>query len=150
MLTRSLPNEQLIPAIERLIAQGHSVTFCVKGRSMRPFLDDGRDCVVLAPCTAGELKAGDVVLAEDRPHHYVLHRIERITPAAITLRGDGNPYGRETCTPDRVIGRATAFVRKGRKRPDRVKGAKFRLYSALYPSSPFLRRVVLYIYRHLP
>ena len=58
-----LSNEILIPKIADDIRQGYTVTLPLRGFSMRPYLEDGRDKALLVPVTS-ELRIGDVVLAE--------------------------------------------------------------------------------------
>lgn len=143
----SKPNRQFIPEVSEWLRRGHTVTFRVHGRSMRPFLDNGRDQVILASPTPGLLKRGDVVLAEIRPHHYVLHRIIRRNGDNLTLKGDGNPYQIEQCRANDVVGIATGFLRKGRTVPDLVSGRKWRFYSSLWMALDPIRRYLLAIYR---
>ena len=145
----SVPNEILIPRIAQFIAEGHTTTFRVKGRSMRAFLEDGRDQVVLAPFDAAGLRRGDVVLAEVSPRCYVLHRIIAREGERLTLRGDGNLRGCETCRVDDVLGLAVGFVRKGRSKVDRTSGLKWRFYSALWPQNFLARRIALALYRYI-
>ena len=68
MKTLSIPNDILIPQIKRVIDEGKSVTFLVKGYSMRLFLDNNRDKVILAPCEKDKVKPGDVVLVAGKGH----------------------------------------------------------------------------------
>ncbi|MGN0086159.1 MAG: S24/S26 family peptidase [Alloprevotella sp.] len=147
--TIEIPNELLIPKIKEAVDAGHTVTFRVKGKSMRLFLEDGRDKVILAPVKA-ELRRGDVVLAEIAPGHYVLHRIIRREGDLLTLKGDGNVRGTEVCRTDKVVGIATGFLRKGRTQPDRTDGRKWRLYSHIWLALSPLRRLILGVYRRQP
>lgn len=149
MKSLSLPNEQLIPEIKKLIDEGHVTTFRVRGFSMRPFLEDCRDKVMLSPCNKEEVKPGDIVLAEVSSHHYVLHRIIERDGEQIILRGDGNVKGTEQCLVTDVIGLATGFYRKGRNVPDKISSRKWKYYSRVWPSSPFLRRWILAFHRHI-
>lgn len=144
----SKPNRLFIPEVGQLLKQGRTVTFRVHGRSMRPFLDNGRDQVILTRPTAEVLRRGDVVLAEIGPYHYVLHRIIRRDGDRLTLKGDGNPYQIEHCTTSDVIGIATGFLRKGRTTPDLVNGYKWRIYSSIWMALDPFRRYLLAIYRH--
>ena len=57
----------------RLVNEGVEVTFPVNGRSMRPFIEGGRDSVVLVK--PGEVKRLDVVLARTDTGRFVVHRI---------------------------------------------------------------------------
>lgn len=120
------PNAQLMPAIVKLLDEGHSVTLPLHGYSMRPFLEDGRDKALLV--RARFLKVGAPVLAEVGHGNYVLHRIVRITGDDVVLRGDGN-LNTEHCKLSDVKGEAIGFYRKGRNSLDKTCGMKWRLYS---------------------
>ncbi len=148
MKSVAVPNEILIPQIKALIDEGHTTTFRVRGYSMRVFLEDRRDKVLLGPCTLPP-RVGDVVLAEIAPKRYALHRVVRTDGEHLTLRGDGNVQGTEQCTAADVVGVARAFYRKGRTKPDLTTGLKWRLYSRLWPASPCARRWLLAAYRRL-
>ena len=123
-----------------------SVTFVVRGFSMRPFLEDGRDKVILVP--PREPKVGDVVLAEVREQTYALHRVIKIKDGVYTMRGDGNPLRMtEEFTYDKIIGLAEAFIRKGKRVS--VDSRKWRCYSACWSALKPLRRIILAIYRRI-
>ncbi len=147
MKTVSLPNNLLIPQIKRVIDEGHTATFRVRGFSMRIFLEDRRDKVVLAPCK--EVFVGDVVLAEVMPEFYVLHRVIRKDGNRLTLMGDGNVKGTEKCLTENVIGVATGFIRKGRTRIDRTDSVKWKTYSWIWLRLRPLRRYILAFYRRI-
>ena len=130
----------------KLVEDGVSVTFPVKGRSMIPFIVGGRDSVILQK--PGRLEPGLVVLAEISPDHFVLHRIIDISPDGmrITLMGDGNVRGTETCTPSTVLARATHVVDpEGRISPleSEARLRRARLWRKLLP----IRRYLLAIMR---
>lgn len=146
--TLTLPNDILIPQIRKVLEEGHTATFRVRGVSMRPFLEDGRDKVLLEPLRRAP-RVGDVVLAEVEPKRYVLHRIVRIEGERITMRGDGNVRGTEEFDRKHIIGIATAFFRKGRNRPDSVTGTKWKLYSRIWLALTPLRRWILAAYRRI-
>ena len=144
-----IPNDILIPKIKELLDRGATATIRVKGYSMRIFLDNGRDLVTLKAPDRAALHPGDVVLAEDTPRHYVLHRIIKRTGDQLVLKGDGNVKGIETCTTEDVIGIVTHFYRKGRQKPDAADGWKWKTYSKIWLAlSPF-RRYILAIYRRI-
>lgn len=94
-------NDILIPEFERLLHEGHSVEFCPQGISMRPFLEGGRDRVVVKSCHNPQV--GFIVLAKIA-NTYVLHRIYHIKGQQIILRGDGNLMGYEVCLAEDIIG----------------------------------------------
>ena len=137
----------MIPEVKKWIDAGKTVTFRVHGFSMRPFLDNGRDEVILDAPNREELKRGDVVLAEIAPQVYVLHRLIHRDGDYLTLKGDGNAYGTESCQVKDVIGIAIGFLRKGRTTPDLVTSKKWRIYSALWMRLDPIRRWLLAIYR---
>lgn len=95
---RKIPNELFFSRVEAEIAGGHPVKFRLKGWSMFPLLCDGRDEVVLYPCTEDELRPMDVVLFRYNGRH-VLHRIIRREGARLYIRG-----GRLFCSPGAVYG----------------------------------------------
>lgn len=145
-----IPNEILINEIKKMLNEGHSATFRVKGYSMRPFLENERDSVKIEKTVAEDINVKDVVLAEVQPHVYVLHRVIDRIDNQLTLKGDGNIIGTEHCLVNDVVGKATAFYRKGRKQPDLVTATKWKIYTNIWLAlSPF-RRILLGVYRRLP
>ena len=140
MERRIVPNEILLAEAGALLAEGRDVELLVKGNSMLPFLHDERDSVRLRKLDTVE--KGDVVLAMISPGHYVLHRVRRVRGTTLTLMGDGNVRGTETCSLDDVLGTAVEFIRPGGKGCKPGKGA---LWTALRP----IRRYLLFIYRRL-
>lgn len=147
MKTIALPNALFIPEIKRAIDEGHTTTFRVRGYSMRLFLEDRRDKVVLAPCK--EVKVGDVVLAEIQKDKYVLHRVIQKEGEHLILMGDGNVYGTETCNTSNVIGIAIGFLRKGRDVMDTTDGKKWKIYSFFWLRLKPIRRYILAFYRRI-
>ena len=123
-----------------------SVTFIVRGFSMRPFLEDGRDKVILIP--PREPKIGDVVLAEVRERTYALHRVIKTADGTYTMRGDGNPlWMTEDFTQEKIIGIAAGFIRKGKQVS--TSSRKWRCYSAVWNALKPFRRILLAIYRRI-
>lgn len=142
----TIPNAFLIPEIIKNIRDGHTVTLPLRGFSMRPFLEDGRDKALLASPHAPVV--GEPVLAEIAPHHYVLHRIVAIDGDAVTLLGDGN-LTPEHCTTADIRASVIGFYRKGRNTLDRIDGKKWRRYSSVWMSLRPIRRYLLAIYRRI-
>ena len=110
-----MSDETIIQEAIRLVNEGISVTFPVKGWSMLPFIIGGRESVILQkPETP---KVGDVVLAWVEGNRYVVHRIIRLEEGQVTLMGDGNVAGTEHCMLADVKALATHVVdAKGQKR----------------------------------
>ena len=73
-----LSNAEFLPHVIELANAGHEVTIPLRGYSMRPFLEDGRDKAILIKINR-KLHIGDVVLAEIRAGSYALHRITWMT-----------------------------------------------------------------------
>lgn len=121
-----MTDEIIIKEAVRLVADGVSVTFPVKGRSMIPFIIGGRESVILQQ--PANLKVGHVVLAKVGPERYVVHRIIRISPdGRITLMGDGNIRGTENCKEKDILARATHVVdSQDRRRPLDSRGQLFK------------------------
>ena len=141
-----ISNEVFLKEVGILIAEGYDVTLCVRGVSMRPFLEDRRDKIVLT--RPGVVKEGDAVLAEINDGKYVFHRVVDIENRQVTLKGDGNVYGTEHCDVENIVASAKLFIRKGRSySPD---GWAWRCYSVLWPKCAMMRRVLLAIHRRLP
>lgn len=110
-----VPNHILLAAVRDALREGHTATISVKGWSMRPFLENLRDKVLLVSPEGA--KVGDAVLAEIKPGHFVLHRIIDIktdaadsTLDAITLMGDGNIRGTEHCTRKDICGIVSLYI----------------------------------------
>lgn len=97
-----IPNDIFFASVEEIIAEGGSVEMTVKGFSMRPFLRNERDVVVLAPLAGRQLCVGMVVLFRYRGG-YVLHRVRRIEGENLTIEGDGNYRIQEMATTKDVV-----------------------------------------------
>jgi hypothetical protein len=146
--TIQMANAVLLPEVVRLLEEGHTVTLPLRGYSMRPFLEDGRDKALLRKPES--INVGDAVLAEIAPKHFVLHRIVSIKGDHVTLRGDGN-LGVEHCRLGDVKATAVGFYRKGREQLDSTDGRKWRIYSWVWTRLLPLRRYLLFaMHPHVP
>lgn len=135
----TIPNEILIPEVGRLLAEGREVEMRPKGNSMLPFIRQEKDNVVLKK--KDNVEKGDIVLV-DLGGRYVLHRIIAEDGERLTLMGDGNIRGTESCTKDNVLGTVVKIVRPGGKS---VTPSKGKLWKALLP----VRRYLLAFYRRV-
>lgn len=146
--TIKMANAMLLPEVVRLIDEGHTVTLPLRGYSMRPFLENGRDKALLRKPQA--ISVGDAVLAEVAPRRYVLHRIVDISGQRVTLRGDGN-LGVEHCRLQDVKATAIGFYRKGRTKLDSIDSRKWRVYSWWWTRLLPIRRYLLFAcHPHIP
>jgi len=143
-------NSVFLPQLIALLQEVRTVSLPLRGRSMRPFLEDGRDKALLEAIGDRPPLTGEAVLAEIRPGHFVLHRIVDISGQRVTLRGDGN-VGTETCRIGDVKARAVGFYRKGRSTPDSTDGRKWRIYSWWWTRLLPIRRYLLFaMHPHVP
>lgn len=139
-----LPDDVFFAEVRRQLAAGRAVTFPVRGDSMRPFLEGGRDRVVVVP--SRQIRVGTVVLAWADNGRYFLHRVVAIGPGEICfLRGDGNRNGQERCVLNDIIGVASGFWRG--KRFYACDGWQWRLYSWLWMRLGRMRYGVLMLSR---
>ena len=138
-----IPNNVILPEVEKLLNDDHPVIIKVKGRSMLPFIVGGRDSVeLLKPYS---LKKGDIVLAHLPNDQFVIHRIIGIEGDEVRLMGDGNIAQVEICRKDKIAGKVLRIIRKDKsvfcaRRKEKAKAAIWRM---LLP----IRRYLLAIYR---
>ena len=92
----------------RLVGEGVEVIFPVNGKSMRPFIEGGRDSVVLV--RPENVKPMDVVLAKTVDNRYVIHRVMEMAGDRVTLMGDGNLQGREHAERKQIYAKVTHVV----------------------------------------
>ncbi len=139
-----VPNAVLLEKVREAIRSGHTATINVKGYSMRPFLENCRDRVILA-APPENLSVGDAVLAEIRPKVYVLHRIIARDGEHLCLMGDGNLRGTEQCRTTDVIGIVTHYIYRHRvvSASDPRLCRLIRFWRKALP----VRRYLLYVYR---
>ncbi len=146
--TKQMANAVLLPQVVSLLEEGHTVTLPLRGFSMRPFLEDGRDKALLKKPES--INVGDAVLAEVAPLHFVLHRIIDIQGDKVTLRGDGN-LSNEYCRLSDVKATAIGFFRKGRDKADMTTDTKWKVYSWLWVRLFPIRRYLLFAFHpHIP
>ena len=138
----SVSNELYFSGVEQLLAEGKSVRIKAKGRSMEPFIRDGRDEIVLA---AGiQARKGCIILARTG-EVIVLHRVIKIEGNSVTLMGDGNLYKTESCLREDIIAVVTRIVRAGKSIDPEcfMERFKARIWMVARP----LRRPLLRIWR---
>lgn len=138
-----MPNDGYLGLVSEALASGHTAVIWVKGYSMRPFIEHGRDRVKLEP--PSQFGVGDAVLAEIRPGHYVLHRIIQIVGEHVVLQGDGNVRGEEHCWRSDVRGVVSEYIRPRRTllASDPALRRRISLWRWLRP----LRRILLFVYK---
>lgn len=135
-----LQNSIFLPQVSELLKEGKTVTLRARGYSMRPFIEHDRDDLIFA--YTDSVKERDVVLAEISKGHFVCHRVEKIDGNNLTLRGDGNICGTESCTLDDVRGKLIKVERLG-KTWDLESSRFWKIYSKVWPSLLPIRRWLL-------
>lgn len=136
---RVVANEILLEEAATLMAEGREVSFTPLGNSMLPFIRGGKDSVTLKANPA--VKVGDMALVRLQGR-YVLHRVIAVDGERLTLMGDGNLIGTESCTQADVLGTVVSVQRNGRSIP-----AGNGLWWRRIPR--FIRRYLLAIYRRI-
>ena len=135
-----VPNEILIPEVGELLKEGMEVILMTRGSSMLPFIRGEKDSVRLK--LRESVRERDVVLAQISRGRYVIHRVIAVNGDVLTLKGDGNLRGTETCSLSDVLGTVEAVIGPdGKERPLR----EGRIWTRLGP----LKRYILAIYRRI-
>jgi hypothetical protein len=141
----SLTNEIIIPQVAEKIKAGYTVTLPLRGYSMRPYLEDGRDKALLAAVDT-DLQIGDVILAEISERRWALHRITAIDGDNITMCGDGNFTSEHIKRAD-VIAIAKGFYRKGRDILEETSTISYAIYWKTWLFLRPIRRYLLFAWK---
>ena len=99
---RAIANRELFSIVRDTLLEGKTVRVAVNGQSMLPFFRSG-STITLRPVREEDLRKYSVVMA-DAGHAFVVHRIIEVGEDTITLLGDGNIYGTERITRDKIYG----------------------------------------------
>lgn len=146
-MSKIIPNEILLPEVDRLIKEGHTVTIVVRGNSMNPFLVDRRDRITLGSFTTDDLQPGASILARDTTGSIVFHRIIIRNGETLVLQGDGNLTKTEVTSIRQVMGLMTVAIRKDKEYP--ADGKVWKRYSYWWLKLTPVRRWLLAIFRRL-
>ena len=138
--------EKMMPHIQEQLACGGSVELPVRGRSMRPFLKEGSDSVILrAPDRP--LQKYDVPLYQRPDGSYVLHRIVAIGKRSYICMGDAQLVQEYGISLGRIIAYMTA-VRRGDRLID-VRSQKHLFCVKAWHYSRLLRRFLWRVKRKI-
>lgn len=146
-----MDTEQYLTSVCQIIAQGRRVSVPVRGESMRPFLADGRDSVLLGPVNR-KLRKGDIVLYQRSTGQHVLHRIisiDRNKPlrGGFYMRGDAQSISEGPIDPEQIRAVVLQVRRKGKWIGTADPCMLF--YSCLWYRRWFPRRWAAAVYRRL-
>lgn len=146
-MKQQIPNDLFFAWVESELAEGRRVRFRLKGSSMFPLIREGRDGVMIRPCTEDELHPMDVVLFRYRGKH-VLHRILRKEGHRLLLQGDGSYVAREQCTTADVVGKLDEVIRPS-GRSVSVTDWQWRLSGRIWRSTGPFRGLLLRVLHRL-
>lgn len=134
---------------EQCLAENGFMTYRIKGVSMEPMLQQGRDLFTVKKKGAERCKKYDVVLYRRPPNEYVLHRIIQVCPDSYVILGDNCIAKEYNIHDEDILGVMTSFLRKGHS----IQAAdwRYRIYCHvwvfLYPVRIFYKRVKGYLFR---
>ena len=112
-------------SVERIVFEEGFYVSTSCGVSMKPFLRDRKDTVVISS-VEGKLKKYDVVLYR-RKDEYVLHRIIKVLPDSYVICGD-NLYRKEYNVTDEMISGVLVGFFKGDRYIDCEKDKRYLMY----------------------
>jgi signal peptidase I len=100
--------------------QPNSVYFYY-GSSMRGTFKTG-DCLIVEPLTRSKIQRGDVVIYSNPllpvRHRLVVHRVMKVVPGGLILRGDSNPATDvSVVVEDDIVGRVVYVERHAKRYP---------------------------------
>ena len=98
---------------EQELLQGGKILRTNVGISMRPFIRQGRDVMIIERPSA-RLKKYDVPLYK-RGDQYVLHRIIKVNPDSYDIIGDNCVNIERGIKDEQVIGVLTGIIRRGKE-----------------------------------
>ncbi|MBQ2027757.1 MAG: hypothetical protein II214_07665 [Alistipes sp.] len=99
---RTISNREIFAIARDTLLEGSTVRITVNGESMLPFFRSG-STILLRPVREEDIRKYNVVMA-DAGHAFVVHRIVKVDDNKITLLGDGNIYGTESVSRDKIYG----------------------------------------------
>ena len=138
---KQIPNNLFFAWVEKEIAEGRSVQFRLKGVSMYPLIREGKDEVLLSPCSHTDLNPMDVILFKYNGRH-LLHRIIRTDGHFLYIQGDGSVIAKEKCLYTDVVGKVEAVIRPSGKRIS-INNWRWQLPSFIWTKSGIFRTLLL-------
>ena len=108
-----IDTREYVSNLKQLIDDGHDVVITVAGWSMKPFLRNGRDRVLLTK-TSELPKIDDIVLYQRKTGQYVLHRIYKSNSDGYYMMGDYQVDLEGPIDYDSVFATVTEIERNGR------------------------------------
>jgi hypothetical protein len=109
-----ISQEWLFKEAKDFLSQGENVIMRGRGRSMNPYLRDGKDRVVLSPYRPEELQIGVIVLFSYRDK-YIFHRIVGRQGDFWVMQGDGNCKNTEIVPQQAIVAVVRTVIRPSGK-----------------------------------
>jgi hypothetical protein len=114
MDTVTIPGSELVPIIKQTLESGSDFRLLVTGSSMRPFLKNEKDSVLLTAVSNVGIKKGEIVFIQRESGAYVLHRVIKLLPNdQFIMNGDAQTWT-ERVAADRVFACVKTIYRKER------------------------------------
>ncbi len=143
----TVSNSVLFHEVAEVVASGHRVEIMGKGNSMFPLIRGDIDKIVLQKTDNLSIEKGNLLLVKLANDNYVLHRVKKHDTHTVTLQGDANLRGVETCRREDIIAEAVEVIR-GKKRV--IKGSfAWKLFGLLSQQPYGIRRVALAVWRRV-
>jgi hypothetical protein len=95
------------------LGNGQSLRFQARGKSMRPFIQDG-DLVEVQPVPSATIQRGDVLFCRLADGRLVIHRVVQVKPGALRLQGDALLFSDGNIPAENVLGRVDSLTRQGK------------------------------------
>ncbi len=104
---------EYVSTLRKLVESGQTVSMCIAGSSMAPFLVDGRDSICFrAPDRP--LRRGDMVFYQRKNGQYVMHRIISVHTDGYYLVGDAQQTIEGPIASEQIFALVTQAQRKGK------------------------------------
>ena len=112
----SLPLKDIYPIMAETIQNGGEVYLTVRGNSMSPFLQDGRDQAVFVSPDQRTIRRGDIVFYQRDGGQFVMHRVYKVEKdGLVTMLGDAQWTLEPGIRQDQLRAFVPRVVRKGKE-----------------------------------
>ena len=141
-------NSFLQKAIEEQINEGLSVTLCVTGKSMLPYLSGaGDEFIVISRHQIEDLKPGAIILFSQN-NKSIFHRIINKKDNLLIAQGDGNCVETEIVKPEDVLG-IVRFVTRANGKKVSTNGFLSQIYWRVWYILRPIRKYLLFLYNRI-
>ena len=111
----SITSDRAMELFLNLINSGEDCPLTGSGNSMRPFLKNENDILLMTSIKGKKLKVGDIVLYQRDNNQYVIHRLYKICPnGTFCFVGDNQYQVEYNVLGDQLIAKAKAVIINGK------------------------------------